>query len=511
MKLERTKNTLRNTLWGLIYRIVTLIGPFIVKTILVYQLGVQYSGLSSLFTSILTVLNLTNLGFNSAIVFTMYKAIVDDDLAEQCAMVNLYKKAYRIVGIVILLLGAMVMPFLPHLVKGSVPHGINLYVLFAIYLSETVFGYFIFAYNEAIFTAYQRNDITLKISTVRYGVQYVLQCLALILFHNYYIYIIIAVLMVIPNNVVNHIVCKKLYPQIKCEGHVDKEVKKDISTRVITLFGHRLGNTMLVSVDSIIISSFLGLTIMGIYANYYYILTAVNAIVEILTNGALSGIGNKLFTDTREDNYRLFKVMTYGWLFIVGLAGCCMLALYQPFIGGIWYNAHFLLPNWIVVLIVIYFYSWMFRIMQLTFRDASGLWTKDWLKPYIAMIINTVGSIWMVKATGSIAGALVPTIFVFWLIYFPWEGYVLSKYLFKNNLLKYMSGVIGYTLVSVLGTSMAYWLCMLVTPANSLVSFLIRFPIAVIVYVAIWILFTHRRPEYGIAKKRFTTWVNRRI
>ena len=510
MKLDRTRNTIRNTVWGMIYRMATIIGPFIVKTLLVYQLGVEYSGLSSLFTSILTVLNLTNLGFNSAVVFTMYKAIVDDDIEEQCAMVNFYRKAYRVVGIVILGLGAIVMLFLPHLVQGECPPDINMYVLFAIYLAETTFDYFIFAYDAAIFTAYQRNDITLKIQTVRYTVQYLLQALALVLFKNYYVYIIIAVLMVIPNNVANHIMSNKLYPKVTCKGDVGPEVKKDIYNRVITLFGHKLGNTMLVSVDSIIISAFLGLTAMGLYGNYYYILTAVNALVEIVTNGALSGIGNKLYTDSKEENYSLFKTMNYGWLFIIGLAASCMLCLYQPFIGGIWYNEKYLLSNTIVILLVIYFYSWMFRIMQFTYRDAAGLWTKDWLKPYVGMVINILGSIFLVKTTGSIAGVLIPTIFVFWFIYFPWEASVLSKHLFENSLKKYIFTVIKYTIVSVIGCTCSYMLSIIVSPANSLVSFIVRLPIAVIIYSCIWVLLTHRNEEYKAAKQRALSWVGKR-
>ena len=101
-KLSRAKNTMRNTLWGAIYRVATLIGPFAIKTIIIKELGQEYNGLSTLFTSVLTVLNLANLGFNSSLVFTMYKAIAEDDKPALCAMLKFYRKVYRIVGLVIL-------------------------------------------------------------------------------------------------------------------------------------------------------------------------------------------------------------------------------------------------------------------------------------------------------------------------------------------------------------------------------------------------------------------------
>ena len=170
-KLSRAKNTMRNTLWGAIYRVATLIGPFAIKTIIIKELGQEYNGLSTLFTSVLTVLNLANLGFNSSLVFTMYKAIAEDDKPALCAMLKFYRKVYRIVGLVILGMGLAVMPFLPWLVKNECPPDVNLYVLFAIYLSESVLDYLMFAYNNATFTAFQRNDVTLKISTVRYVVK----------------------------------------------------------------------------------------------------------------------------------------------------------------------------------------------------------------------------------------------------------------------------------------------------------------------------------------------------
>ncbi|MBP3372735.1 MAG: polysaccharide biosynthesis protein, partial [Clostridia bacterium] len=325
MKLSRTKNALRNTVWGAIYRLVALVGPFVIKTIIIKKIGMEYSGLNTLFNSILTVLNLANLGFSASLVYTMYDAVANEDNDAICAMLNFFRKIYRLIGLVILGMGICVMPFLPRLVGEGVPAGANLYLMWVLYLSATVMDYLLFGYINAIFSAYQREDTRLKIMTVRYIVQYALQIVILAVFADYYLYLITLPLMVVPNSLANYYAAKKQYPQIVCKGTPDDATKRAVYHRVKTLFAHKVGNTMLVHIDSIIISAFLGLSMQSLYSNYYYILTAVNGVVEIITNGCLAGIGNKLIVDTEEENHTTFLNLTYGWVALIGMCAAFML------------------------------------------------------------------------------------------------------------------------------------------------------------------------------------------
>jgi len=495
MKLARTQNTIRNTIWGAVYRMVTLVGPFIIRTILTHKMGIEYGGLSGLFTSILTMLNLANLGFSSALVFTMYKAVVDDDTDALCAMMNFYRKVYRIIGFVILGIGICIMPFLKYFVKDGYPDDINIYALFALYLFETSLGYLMFAYTTAIFSAYQRTDVSLKIDTVRYLFQYALQALVLILFKNYYLYVIVLPVMIIPNNIANYVISRKMYPKIKCKGSLSHEAKKGIYTRVWTLFGHKVGNTVLTQFSNLMISATLGLFPASLYSNYFLILTAVNGLTEIITNGSLSGIGNKLITDSNEENYSLFKTLTYGWITLIGAAACCMLCFYQPFMT-IWQGEENLVSDKVMIVITAFFFTWMFRIMQLTYRDAAGLWTKDWLKPYVGAAVNIIGGIILVKLTNSIAGILIPTILVFLFIYFPWEAWALFRFQFKRSLKEYFIKIFCLVALCVVTCAAAYALCMLITPENNIVSLMIRVIIVGVTYPLLWLLFTFKTFEF---------------
>lgn len=496
MKIARTKNAFRNTIWGVVYRIVALIGPFAIKTIIIKKIGMEYSGLNTLFNSILTVLNLANLGFSSALVYTMYEAVAKEDNEAICAMINFFRKVYRIIGLVILGMGVAVMPFLPRLVGAECPPDANLYVMFSLYLAATVMDYVLFGYVNAIFSAYQREDTRLKIMTVRYIVQYALQIVILAVFENYYAYLVTLPLMVIPNSLANYYAARKQYPQITCVGMPSEETKKAIYYRVKTLFAHKVGYTIVINSDSILLSAILGLTVQSLYSNYYYILSAVCGLVEIITTGCLAGIGNKLIVDTEEENHRTFLNLSYGWVALIGFCSACMLCLYQPFIGGVWIGEHGLLDQSAVVLMAMLFYFWMFRVMQSTYRDAAGLWTKDWPKPLIGMVIKLVLSVPLLHMTKHVGGVLLPTILIQLVLYFPWEVYLLYRHVFHRGCWSYVLRMAWYTLLTLAGSVLCYGCCMVLVPENSMISFLARLGIVCVLFPTVWLCATFRSPEF---------------
>ncbi|MBQ2862772.1 MAG: oligosaccharide flippase family protein, partial [Clostridia bacterium] len=502
MKLARTKNAFRNTVWGAVYRLIALIGPFAIKTIIIKMIGMEYSGLNTLFNSILTVLNLANLGFSSSLVYTMYDAVAKDDKSAICAMLNFFRKIYRLIGLVILGMGICVMPFLPQLVGSECPPDANLYIMFALYLSATVLDYLLFGYVNAIFSAYQREDTRLKIMTVRYIVQYALQIFILAVFKDYYLYLITLPLMVIPNSIANYYAAKKQYPEIYCKGSPDEDIKKGVFHRVKTLFGHKVGNTLMVNIDSILISAFLGLSIQSLYSNYYYIVTAVNGVVEILTGACLAGIGNKLITDTEDENHSLFLNLTYGWVALIGMCAACLVCLFQPFVSGIWIGKEGLLSDTFVIFMTLFFYTWMFRIMQLTYRDAAGLWTKDWLKPYVSMFLKILLSIILVKLTNDIIGVLIPTILIMIFVYFPWEATILYKHQFHRSWHIYLWRIIKYTAINLAGAVACYLICNAIIPDNTALSFFVRLAVICVLFPLLWLVTTYKTDEFRYFKNK---------
>ena len=187
-RIDRTKNATRNIVFGSILKIYQIIVPFIMRTAMIYFMGVQYLGLNSLFTSILQVLNLAELGVGSAMIYSMYKPIAEDNNAAICALMKLYRTYYRVIGLIIAVAGCALTPFIPKLISGDVPEEVNIYVLYLLNLGATVLSYWLYAYKNSILQAYQRMDVVSKVALVTSTIQYVFQLLVLWLFKNYYYY-----------------------------------------------------------------------------------------------------------------------------------------------------------------------------------------------------------------------------------------------------------------------------------------------------------------------------------
>lgn len=238
--IERTKNATRNIIFGTILKAYQILVPFLMRTAMIYLMGVQYLGLTSLFTSILQVLNLAELGVGSAMIYSMYKPIAEDDNKTICALMKLYRTYYRLIGLVVAVVGCGLMPFIPKLISGDIPESINIYILYLLNLIATVLSYWLFAYKNSILQAYQRTDIVSKVTLVTSTIQYALQLLVLFLFKNYYLYVIVMLATQAINNIATAFVADKLYPQYKPRGQVKIEEKKAINGRVRDLFTSKL-------------------------------------------------------------------------------------------------------------------------------------------------------------------------------------------------------------------------------------------------------------------------------
>ena len=210
IKLSRTKNAVRNIYSGMFNKIFTIFFPFLIRTVLIKKIGIEYAGPNSLFSSILQVLNLTELGFASAVVYSMYKPIAEDDKDTICALLNFYKRVYFIIGLVILALGTAVMPFLPHLIKGNIPQDINIYVLYSIYLVNTSLSYLLFGYKNSLLNAHQRRDVISNILTITQGLMNICQLLILVTIKNYYLYVLMMPIFTVLNNVMVGIETKRI-------------------------------------------------------------------------------------------------------------------------------------------------------------------------------------------------------------------------------------------------------------------------------------------------------------
>lgn len=436
MKLERTKNSMRNVFYGMSYKMLSIIMPFAVRTVFIKTLGVEFLGLNSLFTSILTVLNLTELGFSSAVVFCMYKPIAEDNTEEINALLALYKRVYFYIGLIVSLLGLSLIPILPYLVNGSYPDSINVVLVYLAYLVNTVISYFLFAYLGSLITAFQRDDIISKINIIVTTLMYLSQIVILVSVKNYYVYICVMPLFTVINNIWTAIISKKMFPQYKPVGKISDKSKKEIKEKVSGLIIFKICYVSRNAFDSIFISMFLGLADTAIYNNYYYIMNAVVGITNVLTTSVLAGAGNSVASDSVEKNYSDMNKMNFIYMWIAGWFTACMLCLYQNFMQ-IWVGKELMYPFGVVVLLCIYFYVLKMGDVRYIYEQAKGLW---WEYRYRS-IAEAVGNIFLNYLLGrlfGIYGIIIATILTLFLInYFYGAKVIFRSYFINQNKVHY--------------------------------------------------------------------------
>lgn len=491
---KRKKNAIRNLIFGLINKIITLIIPFFIFVVIRKTLGSEFVGLNNLFASLLQMLTLAEMGLGNAMIYEMYKPVAIDDKKSLSPLLNLYKRIYRYLSLGILIIGICCIPFLKLFINGTVPNGINIEILFIIYLLNTFLSYSMYAYKKSILQAYQRNDLISKVSSIVHIIMYISQVLVLIMFKNYYCYVITLPLTTILDNILVNYIVNKMYSDITIDGNVDIETKKEIFSRVKSLAGHKIGAVVISSLDSIVISSFLGLNTLAIYSCYFYVVKALNGFVNIGFNSILSGVGNSIVLESKETNTKLFNKLNLVLIWAVGFATICLISLYQPFIE-IWMGPDYLLPMHTVILFAVYFYVWQSRVMGLAFKDASGMWKDDFWKPYCGLIINLIANIVLVMWIG-LDGVLISTIIVMAGIYFPWETKVLFNNLFKTSCKKYVLRMIGNGILTGILSAITYYICLLVT-GNLIITLLYRGIVCIIIPNIFFWMFYHKTYEYN--------------
>ena len=418
MKIERTKNAARNILIDGLLKTINMVFPFIMRSILLHYLGVEYLGLNGLFRSLLSFLNLAELGVGSAMVFSMYKPIAEDDTETICALMRLYRTFYRAIGLFIAAVGLAITPFLKNLINGNVPPDINLYILYFMNLGCTVITYWLFSYKRSLLYAHQRRDLGSKVTIFCSLTEYALKIVVLIFFRNYYLYLSLQLFSQIANNLLTARQVDKSYPGYSARGHLPKDKVKEIVQRVRDLFTAKFSYVIFSSADTLVISSFLGLASLAIYQNYYFIITSLRTFLDVIISACIAGVGNSLVTESTEKNYRDLGKYTllFSWIMCVGSA--MLLCMYQPFMQ-IWMGSENLLATNYVICFVIYFYTMGMNMIINMFKDAAGIWHKDRFRPLVAALVNVGLNLATVKSLG-LYGVLLSSVVSIVIVQIPW-------------------------------------------------------------------------------------------
>lgn len=489
----RVESSIKNLSVAMVGQFAGLIVSFFARTVFLKYLNEEYLGLNGLFTNILTILSLVELGIGPAMSFSMYKPLAENDISKIKSLMSIYKKSYIIIGVAILILGIVLTPFYPILLN-EIPNIKNLNTIYILFVLNSAISYF-YSYKRSLIICDQKRYIA---TIFRYGFYIVLniiQILVLILSHNYILFLVCQTIFTWAENICISKTADKIYPYLK-QNDIEKldtdsivEIKKNISAMLF----HKIGGIVVNSTDNIIISKFVGLKAVGLYSNYYIIITALNSIFNQLFTSIVASVGNLGVSESKEKIVQVFNRVFFLNFWIFGFASICLLILFNPFIE-LWIGKDYLFSNTVVITIVLNFYITGMRKSANTFKEATGAFWNDRYKPIFEVIINLIASIILAKDFG-INGVLVGTIISTVTVCFWVEPYVLYKYIFKTNFADYFKRYIIYTAVGILATLITYYICSFIL-FEGWISLFIKLLVCIVIPNFILILFFFRTNEF---------------
>lgn len=501
MTKSRLNNSIRNSLTAVGSQLLVTALNFINRSVFIYVLGSEYLGINGLFSNILSMLSLTEMGIGTAIVFNMYKAVEKNDQQQINALMSFYAKVYSAIGCVIMLVGSGCSFFIQYFIKDNPFDLTFLKISFLLLVFNNAVSYF-WSYRSCILFANQKDWICKISSMIVLIIGNIVQILILFLFKDYLIYLVVQIIITIFNNGSQYLIAKKMYPSVSVSihTHLPKETLKDILKRVKSLIVHSVSSALNFGTDNIIISKYVGILETGYYSNYSMIINTLNTLVVQAFNGVIASMGNLMISEGKEKIYEIFKKIDFLCHWIYGTLAVGMLCVINQFID-LWTGSGHLLDFYTVIILIINFYILGVRQTVIITRNAGGLYVSDRSVAIIKPIVNLFFSILLVKKMG-ITGVFVGTLLsqlIADVILFP---YFLFKNLFSGKLIEYYLKYLKNIFCTIV-SGMVAMMCVEVLTyfTASVVLFLISGIISVLIFNILFVLVNAKSTEFNYYKK----------
>ena len=475
----RTDNSIKNSISSLVGNMISYLVAFVAQAIFIRILGAEYLGLNGLFTNVLSMLSIFELGIGSAIVYNMYKPIAENDIEKIKSLMIFYKKAYTLIMIIIGTLGLIVLPFLKYIV-GEITVDVNIYYVYLLFLSSTVMSYFM-AYKRNLIIANQRNYIINIIHMLYLISLNVAQLLIIYLTKNYYVYLFLKVICQLFENLIINYIANKEYGFIKGNDgkKLDKTTEKDIFSRVKALFFHKIGLIIVLGTDNIIISKFFGIITVGLYNNYSTIINGITTLFSQVITSTTASVGNLIVSKDNKKKYNVFKKLRFINFWISTLTATCLLVIVQPFVS-VWAGKEYLLATNVVIMLTFNYFQMMQRQTYFTFKDSAGIWIEDKYVPLVEAILNIVFSIICLKIFGLVGvfmGTFISSL-TYWCYSYPKFIY---KKLFNRSYTQYIKETTGYVALFIVIAAITYEISTLIILNNLILQILVSAVISLII------------------------------
>lgn len=504
----RTGQSMKNASFSMIAQLTQQVLRIIVRIVFIRAIGQELLGINSVFTEILTALQLVELGVGPAMAFSLYKPLAENDKEKVKSLMALFKKAYRAIGTVVLLLGIGFTPFYGFFIK-DVPDIANLNIIYLIFVFDTAVSYF-FSYYRTLLISDQKKYIDLSVQMIVIVIVSVLQIILITVTHSYMFYLCLQVIGTVSTNFIASKIAIKEYPYLKDKDvkKLDKETTGEIKKNIFAMVFHKVGTIVRDATDNLFISKYISLAISGVYSNYSMITKALSTLIGQLFNAVLSSVGNLNITSDDENKKRVFYNINYINFWIATFTACCFFVLAKPFILVI-ADKSYLLDTFVVVLLALRFYLDIMRKTTWMFCEAAGVYWKGKSKPIWEALVNLVVSLILVKTIG-ISGIFIGTIITILVVDLPIEPYLAFKYVLNGGLAKYYLRYFVYLITFGIVSTVTYFACSIVT-GTGIIALILKAIVALITSNIVFILCTLKTKELKYATGLVKSYTNKII
>lgn len=490
---SRTEHSIRNTSVALAAQITAILMGFFTRVVFTRTLSEGYVGINGLFTDILNILALSELGVGIAITYALYGPIARKDIKKQQILMRVFRKFYRMTAAFVLIVGLMLIPFLDILMKNR-PDVDHLIVIYLLYLGNSVVSYLLI-YKKTLVDAHQMNYLTVLNHNGFLVLQDILQIIVLLLTKNFILFLLIAVICTISANINMSRQADKLFPYLKepCKEKLPEEEKQDILKNIKAMLMHKLGNVAVNNTDNLLISSFVGVVSAGLYSNYYLVIGSVRQVLDQVFEGVAASVGNLGVTEDQKKVKSIFDQLFFIGQWMYGFAGICLYEMLNPFVE-LAFGPQYVFPGSVVFILCINFFINGTRKATLIFKDSMGLFWYDRYKAVVEAALNLVISIILVMQIG-ITGIFVGTLCSMMLTSVWIEPYILHKFRFERSSVPFFTKYVKYGMVMML----VWWCtdcCAALYQGNIFVTLLYRLIVCVGVSNLLLLLVYHRTEEW---------------
>lgn len=455
----------------------------IIKSAMIRSFCIEYIGLTSVIGSVISIITLVEFGFSSVASINLFGPIKDGDTVTVRRLLSYYRRIYRIIGVAILILGICAVPFLMLLLGDVGKIQENIYVLYFLYVADASLNYLLFGYIEALLQAAQRLDVTRILFLIVYVLKNGLQLAALILFRNFYLFVLLFAAGTLLYNIFLKIASARMFRDYYPEGKEDPKIRHTVREQAMGLSIANIMGTSRNSMDSFIITSFLGLALAGMYSNYFVIYNAVFGIISIIVRSIRASVGNSIVSESVEKNLSDFTKMEFLLNIFITTCAAYLISLYQPFMK-IWMGEDLIFDDGIMILFVIYYYVRAIPGVRHAYFGALGYWWKaKWI--YISeLLLNIVLNIILGRFLG-VAGILIATIFTDLVLEYYLVNNVLFRDYFGQGKSRYYADRMVYTVIALVTCGISYYICNRVILYEGISGIIIRLAVCTFTVVAI--------------------------